>query len=65
MLGAPVEPRALPHGDVESTVLALAAAEGGRVTIPEVAAKTPLNLDESEIADLVAFLETLDGPPSR
>jgi hypothetical protein len=46
LLAAPSRP-ALPGGDRDSAVLALAATEGGRVTIPEVAAKTTLTLDEA------------------
>ncbi|MCB9756413.1 MAG: hypothetical protein H6713_41365 [Myxococcales bacterium] len=44
------EPKALPAGDAVGTVLALAAREGGRLTITEIAAKTPLSLSQAHAA---------------
>lgn len=49
LLSAPT-PKALPAVDPESTVLAIAAAGGGRVTVIEVAAKSSLTIDEAESA---------------
>ena len=51
--GSRSEPAALGPGsaqDPESIVLALAAHGGGRVTVPEIAAKSRLSVDEATVA---------------